>query len=204
MHYKLKTERISEMWVLPEGQRLFDDFWRPGPTANDRDSHGEKRTPAWRTGALEVTTKRENSPESLRLLTEFYDCFFRGDLDGVRERLAPNVLVDIPGESTLSGSYRGWDGFTRFRERVTKMVGSRYKLEIDSLAASEKDGWVKEYIRMDPPWDPTVRTTYVVIHFEFEEGRITRLDDFPVDTYAWEEFFTPPSNRLRVRSHVTP
>jgi ketosteroid isomerase-like protein len=194
MHYKLKTGRISEMWFLPEGQRLFDDFWRTQPKASDRDSLTGARGPAWRAGALEVTTNRESSPENLRILAEFYDCFFRGDLDGVRERLAPDVLVDIPGASALSGTYRGWDGFMKFRRRVTKMVDTRYKLEIDSMAASENDGWVKEYIRMDRPWDPTVRTTYVVMHFEFEDGKITRLDDFPVDTYTWEEFFTPASN----------
>ena len=155
-HFKLKTGRISEMWVLPEGQRLFDDFWRPGSAPSDRAP--ERPTPAWRTGALEITTEPPNSPENLRLLTEFYDCFFRSDVDGVRERLAPNVLVDIPGESALSGTYRGWDGFMRFRQRVAGTVGRRYKLEIDSIAASERDGWVKEYIRMDRPWDPTVKT----------------------------------------------
>jgi ketosteroid isomerase-like protein len=192
VHYKMKTGKISEMWVLPEGQRLFDDFWKAVPNTNDRRS--KAGTPAARrAGALRVTTNRESSPESLALLAEFYDCFFRGDLDGVRKRIAGDVLVDIPGESALSGRYRGWDGFMRFRQRVTNLVGRRYKLEIDSMAASDNDGWVKEYIRMDRPWDRTVRTTYVIMHFEFEDGRITRLDDFPVDTYAWEEFFTPPS-----------
>jgi ketosteroid isomerase-like protein len=197
MHYKMKAGKISEMWVLPEGQRLFDDFWRAEPNTNDRRSKADKHAPAYRAGALQVTTNRESSPESLRLLAEFYECFFRGDLDGVRKRMAGDVLVDIPGESALSGRYRGWDAFMRFRQRVTNMIDRRYKLEIDSMAASDNDGWVKEYIRMDRPWDRTVRTIYVVMHFEFADGMVTRMDDFPVDTYAWEEFFTPPPSRLK-------
>jgi ketosteroid isomerase-like protein len=32
MHYKIKAGKISEMWVLPEDQRLYDDYWS-GPAA---------------------------------------------------------------------------------------------------------------------------------------------------------------------------
>jgi hypothetical protein len=44
---------------------------------------------------------------------------------------------------------------------------------------------------MNRRWDPTVREIFVLMHFEVEGGRITRMDDFPLDTYAWERFYCP-------------
>jgi hypothetical protein len=45
---------------------------------------------------------------------------------------------------------------------------------------------------MDRAWDPAVQTIFVLMHFEIRDGKITRMDDFPFDAYAWERFYTPP------------
>src|SRR6266511_446648 len=34
MHYKIKAGKISEMWVLPEDQRLYDEYWSGSITTN--------------------------------------------------------------------------------------------------------------------------------------------------------------------------
>lgn len=62
-----------------------------------------------------------------------------------------------------------------------------------ALAASAHDVFAVEYIRMDRRWDPAVQTIYVLMHFEITDGKVTRMDDFPLDTYAWEGFYMPPS-----------
>jgi ketosteroid isomerase-like protein len=196
MHYKIKAGKMSEMWVLPEDQRLYDDYWS-GPSAT---GGATSRAPASaeqlaRSRPTEINVEGASSARNLDLLTELYDRFFRGDGDVMRDMISEDVIVDIVGRSAMSGEYHGWDGFVQFRQKLMSMVDQRYKLEIDSIAASERDGWVKEYIRMDRPWDSTFSTIYVVMHFEFADGKITRIDDFPVDTYAWEEFYTPPSTR---------
>ena len=45
---------------------------------------------------------------------------------------------------------------------------------------------------MDRLGDPTVEEILVLMHFEIENGKIARMDDFPFDTYEWERFYTPP------------
>ncbi|MFJ9760268.1 hypothetical protein [Streptomyces sp. NPDC101149] len=54
----------------------------------------------------------------------------------------------------MSGTYHGFDGFLQFRMNLLNMVAGKYKLEADASSASGEDAWVKEYIRMDRPWDP--------------------------------------------------
>jgi ketosteroid isomerase-like protein len=195
MHYKIKAGKISEMWVLPEDQRLYDEYWRGSTTTSSAKSAPlvAPERPRW-SQTTEVNIDGASSPHNLALLSELYDRFFRGDSDVMRDMISEDVVVNIVGRSAMSGVYHGWDGFMQFRQNLMSMVDEKYKLEIDSIAASERDGWVKEYIRMDRPWDPMFATIYVVMHFEFSDGKVTRIDDFPVDTYAWEEFYTPPAN----------
>jgi ketosteroid isomerase-like protein len=194
MHYKIKAGKISELWVLPEDQRLYDDYWS-GPAVERANGNPVVRldepepTP---TGQVDIDGA--SSPETLALLSQLYDRFFRGDNDVLQDMISEKVVVNIVGLSAMSGEYHGWDGFMQFRQKLMSMVGQKYKLEIDNLAASETDGWVKEYIRMDRVWDPTFATIYVVMHFEFQDGKVTQIDDFPVDTYAWEDFYTPPAS----------
>jgi ketosteroid isomerase-like protein len=196
MHYKIKAGKISEMWVLPEDQRLYDDYWSgPAATGGATSSAPASAEQLAQSRPTEINVEGASSARNLDLLTELYDRFFRGDRDVMRDMISEDVIVDIVGRSAMSGEYHGWDGFMQFRQKLMSMVDQRYKLELDSVAASERDGWVKEYIRMDRPWDSTFSTIYVVMHFEFDDGKITRIDDFPVDTYAWEEFYTPPSTR---------
>jgi hypothetical protein len=92
----------------------------------------------------------------------------------------------------MSGVYIGWSGYMGFRAKLMSMVASRYKLDVVAVAASERDGWATEYIRMNRPWDDSVRAIEVQMHFLIEGGLITQIDDFPVDTYAWEKLYTPP------------
>jgi hypothetical protein len=32
------------------------------------------------------------------------------------------------------------------------------------------------------------------MHFEIRDGKIVRMDDFPVDPYVWESFYVAPHN----------
>jgi hypothetical protein len=42
------------------------------------------------------------------------------------------------------------------------------------------------------------------MHFEIRDGKIARMDDFPVEPYAWESFFSAPGNgRTEVARKVT-
>jgi len=52
------------------------------------------------------------------------------------------------------------------------------------------DVFAREFIRMNTTRHPEVRAEYVVMHFEIEGGKIRRANDFPVDLYEWEHFFT--------------
>lgn len=197
MHYKWKAGGLSEAWVVPEDLRLYDEYWTLPIAAPTLASGASVLTTAGAPTRIEL--HGASSPENLAALRRFYELFFRGEMADLESLIAKDVLVNITGRGDLSGIYRGWDGYLQFRHKLVAMIGSRYKLEIDAIAASERDGWVKEYIRMDRVWDSTVTRSHVLMHFDLDGGKIVALDDFPLDQYAWERTFSYPSH---LHAHV--
>ena len=78
---------------------------------------------------------------------------------------------------------------------MSNFAGDKYKLEIDSIAASENEVFVKEYIRMNRSWDPEVQTSYVILNFIMKDGMIIQINDVPVDSIPYDAFFTKPVNQ---------
>jgi ketosteroid isomerase-like protein len=189
MHFRFKAGKISEVWTLPEDQRLFDKYWAP---LADGSKAPTGKPLSKDTNVINVG--EATSEKTLGLIKHLYNDFWHGDIADIRSKFSDNVSVNIVGKSAMSGQYHGWDGYMQFRTNLMKMVGSKYKLEADTYSASANDAWVKEYIRMDRKWDKSFDTVYVMMHFQFKDGKIVHIDDFPVDTYAWEKFYTPPQH----------
>jgi ketosteroid isomerase-like protein len=188
MHYEFKNGAISEAWTIPEDQYVYDAYWNPLSSTGTNNSVQDIETmPGHSLPELAGAT----SSYSKDLVNTFYNRFWNGDMTGMQQLAADDVIFYVPGRSHLAGEYRTWAGYLAFRDKLIKLAGDKYKLEIASIAASETDIFVKEYIRMNRKKDPTVQTIYVILHFEIRNDKIVRINDIPVDTYSYEAFFQP-------------
>lgn len=192
MHYRWKAGGLSEAWVIPEDLRRYDEYWTLPVAAPELVTNGPSLVRSASPAVIDL--QGASSAENLAALRRFYELFFRGEMAELESLVAKDVVVNITGRGDLSGIYRGWDGYLQFRHKLVAMIGSRYKLEIDAIAASERDGWVKEYIRMDRVWDRAITPIHVIMHFDLDGGKVVAMDDFPLDQYAWERAFTFPSH----------
>jgi ketosteroid isomerase-like protein len=188
---KVRYGQIVEHWVIPENQRAYDEYWSAAFAG--RTPSAETKPLRKAHGLLEPAGA--DSAENRQLLMRMYERFWRGDADGMRALISDDVVVNIVGNSAMSGIYEGWNGYMKFREELMSMAGDKYRLDVIAIAASARDAWATEYIRMNRRWDATVHELVVQMHFEIDAGRIVQIDDFPLDTYAWERFFTPPAGR---------
>lgn len=186
MQYKIKDGRVSEAWTMPEEQDVYDAYWTPSLDSPRGTPASSEPAPALPDGTHAL------SPRNTRFLNTFYNTFWSGDLDGIRRMVSDQVEVRIPGHSDISGVYKGWDGFLTFRQRVMATVGSRYKLDVSALAGDSTGGFAREFIRMNRPWDPEVKPIEVTMYYTVRHGKIVKMEDIPVDTGAWQDFFTAP------------
>jgi ketosteroid isomerase-like protein len=192
--FKMRDGKVSESWLVPEDQYAYDEYYAHlsvgGLDAPRRvRAHGSA-------GSVSPLVRPEHTifADGTAMLAEMYREFWRGNGDAMRELIADDVIVNITHISAMSGIYRGWAGYMTFRERLMAIAGDKYKLDVTALAGDHSDVFATEHIRMNRAWDPTVQTIDVIMHFEIRDGEIVRMDDFPVDPYAWESFYVAPHN----------
>jgi len=198
MHYEFKNEGISEAWTIPEDQYLYDTYWNP--TSSEKTSDSAQQIESM-VGPSLPEVAGATSSDTKTLINAFYNRFWNGDMAGMKQLVADDIVFYVPGRSHLAGEYRTWNGYLAFRDKLMQLAGDKYKLEIASIAAGETDAFVKEYVRMNRKWDPTVQTIFVILHFQVRRGKIARINDIPVDTYGYEAFFTPLPELARVLQH---
>lgn len=65
-----------------------------------------------------VDLEHATSQENAQLLSGMYDRFWSGDMDAMRRLGSEGVIVNIVGQSAMSGVYHGWDGYMTFRRKL--------------------------------------------------------------------------------------
>jgi len=80
-----------------------------------------------------VTTEHPNATR----LREGFAAFARGDLDHVRGRLTDDCTWVIPGDSPMTGTYRGWDEIAGMFGTLFERTGGTFTMEVLSCLADD-------------------------------------------------------------------
>jgi ketosteroid isomerase-like protein len=195
MKYSIKNGKISEAWTIPEDLYSYDEYWTPPGKSASPSVQVKKNVDQSEEAPQGISsTKGTYSKQKAQLVQDFYNKFWNGDMEGMKAMLHKDFEFYVPGKSGLADTYKGWEGYLKFRSKLMELAGTKYKLEIESMAASDNEAFVQEYIRMDRKWDSTPQVVPpVILHFVFKDGKVARINDIPVDLYAYETFFTPPA-----------
>lgn len=120
-----------------------------------------------------------------KLLRDSDEAQMRGDIDGFTAAFADDVVVHIPGRSSLAGDYKGKDQFlevfNRFLERAPE-----YSFEPHAYFADDEHGISLQrshYKRGDQMLD--ANDTFVC---HFRDGKISEFWFLSEDAYAVDEF----------------
>jgi ketosteroid isomerase-like protein len=77
------------------------------------------------------------SHENIERVRNGYAAFSAGDLDKVRELLAPDVIWRVPGDTPISGEYKGIDEVFGFFGKLLQETGGTFKLEVRDILAND-------------------------------------------------------------------
>jgi ketosteroid isomerase-like protein len=134
---------------------------------------------------------------NVRLIQHGYDEFAHGDLEALREFMAPDVVWHEPGRSPLAGDYKGPEGVLmllgdlRARSDGTftaARCASRASVEIVELPATgQRAVAIQEATgrRGDRALDMAS-----AVEFEIHQGKITEVTVYHADTYHFDEFWS--------------
>ena len=122
------------------------------------------------------------------LLNQGYDAFDKGDLDTVRERFAPDIVFHVPGNSPISGDYRGIDEVFGFFGKLVELSGGTFRLERHAVLADDEHGIVLHTLNAERN-GKTLSQKAVDVH-HLRDGKTTEFWGFSEDTAAADEFWS--------------
>jgi uncharacterized protein len=124
--------------------------------------------------------------QNVDLLNRGYDAFDKGDLDTIRELFSDDVVFHVPGDSQVSGEYKGQDVFNFFG-KLMELSGGTFKLERHACLADDEHGTMLSTITAER--DGKKLTAKAADIFHFKNGKVSECWTLSADQDELDEFF---------------
>lgn len=117
-----------------------------------------------------------------------YTAFGKGDLDALRDLIAPNCTWHVLGDNMLAGEYRGIDDVLAFFGRLAVETGGTLNIEVRDLMATD-DHAVALVHSTASRGDRTLSDDPVHV-FRMEDGKVVEFWSYPKDAAATDAFWS--------------
>jgi ketosteroid isomerase-like protein len=122
------------------------------------------------------------------LLARLFDAFGRRDGAAVAAMFDHEVVWRVGGRNPMTGEYTGWRDVVRFLRRTTQETDGTYLSELRYAFADDERG-VAVY-RASGTRNGRKLDIEQVLLCRFREGRICDVTAAPVDSVAFDEFWS--------------
>jgi ketosteroid isomerase-like protein len=124
------------------------------------------------------------------LVRKGYDLFGKGDMDGLAQIMAEDVVHTFPGNSQVSGEHKGRDAAFAMYGKLFELSGGTFKADLQSATAKGDDTVVAVHHNTATRGGKTLDLEETLT-FTIEDGQMTRLDSSfkPGDQGAVDEFW---------------
>ena len=116
-----------------------------------------------------------------------FAAFAAGDLSSLGELFTPGVVWTIPGDSQVSGTYRGLDEVVAMLRRLPELTDGTYRAEPLWTVADDEHASVA-YRATGRRGDRSIDVVQVLV-CTVEEGRIAEVLALPADPKAFADFW---------------
>ena len=121
------------------------------------------------------------------LLNKGYDAFDKGDMDTIRELFADDIVFHVPGNSQVSGDYRGTDNVFGFFGKLVELSGGTFKISRHAVLADDEHATVLSTTTAERE-GKTIETKTADI-FHIRDGKVQECWTLTTDQNALDEFF---------------
>lgn len=122
------------------------------------------------------------------LLRRGYDAFGSGDMDTLRELMAPDVVWHVAGRSPMAGDYKGIEEVLGFFGKSMELSGGTTRVEVHDILANDEHGVA--LVRFTGQREGRSNADNGVQVFHIRDGKATEVWTHPGDQYAVDEFWS--------------
>ena len=116
-----------------------------------------------------------------------YDCFNRGDLEGLTPIFAEDAVWHVAGRGRLSGEKRGRDATFAYFGQLGELSEGTFRAELHDVVANDEHV-VGLHINTARRAGKTLNLREVLV-FHLRDGKIAECWESHEDSQAWDEFF---------------
>jgi ketosteroid isomerase-like protein len=117
-----------------------------------------------------------------------YDAFSKGDTDTLRSIMTADVVHFVPGQSQISGEYKGIDNVLGYYQKLFELTGGNLSVDIKSVTSEGPDTVVvihhNKAQREGKTYDSDEKLT-----FTFSGDKIARLEESHDNLAEWDAFW---------------
>jgi len=117
-----------------------------------------------------------------------YDAFGQGDMDTLRSIMTPDVVQNVPGNSRISGEYKGIDSVLGYYGKLFELTGGNFKADLQSATDEGTDKVVAVHQITGQRGGKTYDHVET-LNFTFTGGKISRLDEVHADQAEFDDFW---------------
>lgn len=125
---------------------------------------------------------------NVHVVKSFFEAFCNNDMQGVRSVLAEDAIFHIPGNSALSGDYRGFDRIMGFFGKVRELSNGTFKPEVRKILSNGDKAFVLQHVTGAREGKTLDMDGAFVIHME--GGRWKELWAFHFDDDQADRFWS--------------
>ena len=122
-------------------------------------------------------------------LRQGYEAFDRGDLDALREFLAPDIVWHSGGDNALTGDYKGIDEVFGLFGKLFEVTDGTFKQEVHELLAGDEHSVAITHSTAQRSDGRTLDIDQVAIFHSDDQNRISEAWLLPQDQKAADAFF---------------
>lgn len=123
---------------------------------------------------------------NVQLAAALVDAFSRGDLETVAGFFSPDAVWDLPGHSSVAGTYKGRQEIVGFLARSYELSGGTLRLEVIDILGSDWGAVQVQNVTADR--DGRRLDCVEILAHHIVDGAIVRTHHRP-DQYAIDAFF---------------
>jgi len=122
------------------------------------------------------------------IVRKTYENFAKGDISLVLEAFDPSITWHVPGQSPISGDYRGSDEIVGFFKQILALCGGVFAIELHRLLAD--DNIVVALVTVKAERNGRSAAFEEVHVWRVSDGKITAFREFQGDEQTEDRFWS--------------
>lgn len=123
-----------------------------------------------------------------QLIRTYFDAFSRGDSEALGQHLADDVVLHIPGRSSVAGEYKGREQAVGYFGRLMELTGGTFGFDPHDVLANDDHIVALVLFRAQRAGKKVEYRGTLVYHVR--DGKLSEAWLSPEDQYTFDEFWS--------------